>query len=270
MDFLTEIIADKRRRLAITEAEFPLAELRECAKEVRSRSTRNAFRQALGKASVNIIAEFKRASPSQGVIRAGAEAAQIAREYEANGAAAVSVLTEESRFQGSLDDLRAVCAAVKVPVLRKDFVVDEYQIYETAAAGADAVLLIVAALDDQTLGRLRRLAEDELGLDALVEVHSRKELRRALTCGGSFVGVNNRDLRTFAVSLEPSIELAQHFPSGLIAISESGLRSASELARLQAIGYRGFLIGENLMREDSPGEALRRLISETETQRAAL
>ncbi len=264
MDFLTEIIADKRRRLAITQAQFPLSELRERAEEVRSGSTRNAFRKALVNDSVNIIAEFKRASPSKGVIRAGADAAQIAREYEANGAAAVSVLTEESRFQGSLDDLRAVRAAVKVPVLRKDFVVDEYQIYETAGAGADAVLLIVAALDDQTLGRLRRVAEDELGLDALVEVHSRKELRRALACGAGFVGVNNRDLRAFTVSLDPSFELAQYFPSGLIAISESGLRSASELTRLQAVGYRGFLIGESLMRETSPGEALRQLILETE------
>lgn len=264
MDFLNEIIADKRRRLADAQAEFPLSELRERAKELRSRSTRNAFRKVLGSDSVNIIAEFKRASPSKGVIRAGADAAQIAREYEANGAAAISVLTEESRFHGSLNDLRTVRAAVKVPLLRKDFVVDEYQIYEAAAAGADAVLLIVAALDDQTLGRLRRLAEDELGLDALVEVHSRKELRRALTCGASFVGVNNRDLRTFTVSLEFSIELAQHFPSGLIAISESGFRQADELTRLQLLGYRGFLIGERLMRGDSPGETLRRLIRETE------
>ena len=263
-DFLTEIIADKTRRLAIAQAEFPLPELRERAQEVRSKCTPKAFRKALETDCVNIIAEFKRASPSKGVIRADADPAQIAREYEAGGAVAVSVLTEESRFHGSLDDLRAVRAAVKVPVLRKDFVVDAYQIYETAAAGADAVLLIVAAPNDQGLGRLRRVAENELGLDALVEVHSRKELRRALTCGASLVGVNNRDLRTFTVSLEPSIELAQYFPSCLIAVSESGLRSAREITRLQAMGYKGFLIGESLMREDSPGEALRRLVRETE------
>lgn len=269
MDFLAEIIAEKRRRLAISQAEFPLPKLHDRAKQVRREARPNAFRQALVSHKVNIIAEFKRASPSKGIIRHAPAAAEIAREYEANGAAAISVLTEESRFHGSLGDLRAVRDAVRVPVLRKDFIVDEYQIYETAAAGADAVLLIVAALDDQALGRLRRVAEDELGLDALVEVHSRKELRRALTCGASLVGVNNRDLRTFTVSLEASIELAQHLPSGAIAISESGLRNATDLARLHGMGYKGFLIGESLMSEESPGQALRRLIGEVETENAA-
>ena len=261
MDFLSDIVAEKRRHLAIEQAAVPLAELRDRARQLRDGSSPRMLREVLDNDRVNIVAEFKRASPSKGPIRPRAEAAQIAREYEANGAAAVSVLTEESRFQGSLDDLRAVRAAVRVPVLRKDFIFDEYQLYETAAAGADAVLLIVAGLDDQTLSRLRGMAEEELGLDALVEVHSAEELSRALACGATLIGVNNRDLRTFDVSLETSITLAPDLPPGGIAISESGLRSAVELKRLQAAGYKGFLIGESLMREDSPGEALRRLIN---------
>ena len=265
MNFLADIVAEKRNRLALTQAAFPLRELSERARQLREGARPHALRDALNNDKVNIVAEFKRASPSKGPIRPAAEAAQIAHEYEANGAAAVSVLTEEGRFQGSLDDLRAVRAAVSVPVLRKDFIFDEYQLYETAAAGADAVLLIVAALDDQALGSLRRLAENELGLDVLVEVHSGDELQRALACGATLIGVNNRDLRTFDVSIETSINMAQDLPAGVTAISESGLRSADELKRLHLAGYKGFLIGESLMREESPGEALRQLISKTET-----
>ena len=263
MDFLTEIIAQKRTRLAISREACPLAELRDRAAQFRLEATPHALRQALSNtARVSVIAEFKRASPSKGAIRAHADAAEIARDYEANGAVAISVLTEESQFLGSLDDLREVRAAVRVPVLRKDFIFDEYQLYETAAAGADAALLIVAALDEQTLTRLRGVAEEELGLDALVEVHTRDELRRAIACGASLIGVNNRDLRTFAVSLETSVELAKDLPADAIAISESGLRTGAVLTRLQAMGYKGFLIGESLMREELPGQALRRLIAE--------
>lgn len=264
MDFLTDIVVEKRKRLAITQAAFPLLELRDRAKQFRGGAESHVLRDALDNDKVNIIAEFKRASPSKGPIRPRAEASQIARDYEANGAAAISVLTEESRFQGSLDDLRSVRASVRVPVLRKDFVFDEYQLYETAAAGADAVLLIVAALDDQALSRLRGVAEEDLGLDALVEVHSGAELHLALACGATLIGVNNRDLRTFDVSIETSITVAQDLPAGVLAISESGLRSAAELTRLQALGYKGFLIGESFMREDSPGIALRRLLTEVE------
>jgi indole-3-glycerol phosphate synthase len=173
----------------------------------------------------------------------------------------MSVLTEEDYFGGSLDDLRAVKNTVELPVLRKDFVFDEYQVYESAAAGADAVLLIVAALDDETLSRLRRLAEDDLGMDALVEVHSSEEMKRAVASGATLIGVNNRDLRTFEVSLDTSFALAREAPPEALLVSESGLHTADDLERLFAAGYRGFLIGELLMRSGNPEQALRKLRS---------
>jgi indole-3-glycerol phosphate synthase len=211
---------------------------------------------------LNIIAEFKRASPSKGVIRAEAVPEQVALAYERGGAAAISVLTEEDRFQGSMEDLRAVRAAVRVPLLRKDFIFDEYQLYESAAAGADAILLIVAALDDERLARLRSLAEDELQMDALVEVHTKDEMRRAVEAGATLIGVNNRDLRSFNVSLDVSVELIRDAPAGVLLVAESGLRSSDDLRRLHALGYKGFLIGESLMRADAPSKALRKLIDE--------
>jgi indole-3-glycerol phosphate synthase len=170
---------------------------------------------------------------------------------------AVSVLTEEDYFGGSLDDLRAVRKTVSVPILRKDFVFDEYQVYESAAAGADAVLLIVAALDDEPLVRLRRITEDELGMDSVVEVHTAGEMTRAAACGAQAIGVNNRDLRTFTVSLETSVQLAPIAPTGSVLISESGIESADDIRRLRSVGYRAFLIGESLMRADDPESALR-------------
>jgi indole-3-glycerol phosphate synthase len=198
------------------------------------------------------------------VIRVDARPAQIALAYEAGGAAAISVLTEEDRFQGSLDDLRAVRAAVKIPVLRKDFIFDEYQLYESAAAGADALLLIVAALDDDTLVRLRHIAEDKLGLDALVEVHTKDEMRRAVDSGGTLVGVNNRDLRSFHISLDVSVQLSQDAPANIMLVAESGLRLREDLSRLRALGFRGFLIGETLMRAVEPETALRKLLDGSE------
>ncbi|HEY9282178.1 MAG TPA: indole-3-glycerol phosphate synthase TrpC, partial [Pyrinomonadaceae bacterium] len=179
--------------------------------------------------------------------------------YAEGGAAGVSVLTEEDGFRGSLEDLRAARGAVALPLLRKDFIFDEYQIYEAAEAGADAVLLIVAALDDAQLLRLRRLAEDGLRMDALVEVHTADELRRALGCGATLVGVNNRDLHTFKVSLEVSADLARLAPANVLLVSESGLKTRDDLLRLAALGYRGFLVGESLMRAGDPADALRRL-----------
>jgi indole-3-glycerol phosphate synthase len=169
----------------------------------------------------------------------------------------MSVLTEEDYFSGSLEDLRAAKSIIDLPVLRKDFIVDEYQVYESAAAGADAVLLIVAALDGDALLRLRRLAEDEIGMDALVEVHDRDEMQRAAACGAKLIGVNNRNLHTFDVSLETSLSLASAAPKDAVLISESGLKTASDLSRLRDAGYRGFLIGESLMRSDDPEAALR-------------
>jgi indole-3-glycerol phosphate synthase len=169
------------------------------------------------------------------------------------------VLTEEDYFAGSLEDLRAVRATVKLPVLRKDFVFDEYQVYESAAVGADAILLIVAALDDEALARLRKVAEDELQMDALVEVHTGDEMKRAAAAGATLIGVNNRDLRTFEVSLETSVSLARSAPADALLVSESGLHSSSDLQRLREAGYHGFLIGETLMRADDPAAALRNL-----------
>jgi len=166
------------------------------------------------------------------------------------------VLTEENYFAGALDDLLAVRAQVSVPILRKDFVVDEWQVYESAAAGADALLLIVAALDDDTLGRLLRLTEEDLGMDALVEVHTREEMDRAVAHGAKLIGVNNRDLRTFDVSTETSLQLARFAPAAAVLVSESGL-TPDEVPKLRAAGYSGFLIGETLMRSADPGQQLR-------------
>jgi len=241
MNVLSEIIAKKRERV----------------REAKTRVNPHAFRSALEKDGINIIAEFKRRSPSKGMIREGANPIDVARAYQAGGAVAMSVLTEEDYFAGSLDDLRQVKATVDLPVLRKDFIVDEYQVYESAAAGADAILLIVAALDDESLLQLRRLAEDELHMDALVEVHTSDEMRRAAACGAKLIGVNNRDLRTFEVSLETSLSLAREAPPKALLISESGLSNAADLQRLYDAGYRGFLIGETLMCAEDAKQALR-------------
>jgi indole-3-glycerol phosphate synthase len=266
MDFLTEIIGLKRERLrSIISDAKAVDELRRLAHERREGARAHALSAAIGDGlRVNVIAEIKRASPSKGTIRAEVEPHLIAQRYEAGGAAAISVLTEEDRFRGSLDDLRAVRRAVGLPLLRKDFIFDEFQLYESAAAGADALLLIVAALDDERLARLIHLTEEVLRMDALVEVHTRGELERARDAGATLIGVNNRDLRSFEVSLETSVELAEHAPPGLSLISESGLRTGEDLRRLRALGYKAFLIGETLMRAAQPDTALRELIEEAE------
>lgn len=260
MNVLLEIIAKKRERVAAAKEMVPTEKMRRLASEVRSKATPHAFIDALRSEDINIIAEFKRRSPSKGTIRADANLVEIVQSYERGGAAAISVLTEEDYFDGSLDDLRNVKATVSSPALRKDFVFEDYQVYESAAAGADAILLIVAALNDETLEHLRRLAEDELGMDALVEVHTSDELKRAAACGAKLIGVNNRDLRTFEVSLNTSLSLASQMPSESVAVSESGLHSSNDLQRLHEAGYHGFLIGETLMRADNPEEALRKLL----------
>lgn len=261
MDFLTEIMALKKARLEQSKRQRSAEALRAQAIDVRRNSRKHALRLALdNRERLNVIAEFKRASPSKGAIRAGAVPAPIALAYEAGGAAAISVLTEEDRFQGALDDLRAVRAAVKIPALRKDFIFDEYQIYESAEAGADALLLIVAALDDETLNHLRRVTEDELGMDALIEVHTEDEMRRAASAGARLIGINNRNLRTFEVSLDASTRLIQSAPPDALCISESGLSTGADLRRLHALGYAGFLIGETLMRSPQPDATLRALL----------
>ena len=256
MDILSEIIASKRLHLEAAKRVLPLEQLRATALEARADAKAHALRNALTGDHINIIAEFKRRSPSKGTIRENADAATIARSYESAGAAAISVLTEENYFTGSLDDLRAVREVVSIPILRKDFIFDEYQVYESAAAGADALLLIVAALDDETLARLLRLTEEELGMDALVEVHTKEEMERAIAHGAKLIGVNNRDLRTFKVSTETSVDLAQSASAGPVLVSESGL-TPTEVRKLRAVGYRGFLVGEALMRAEDPEGQLR-------------
>lgn len=253
MSILSEIIDRKRQRLELAKQTVRFD-------AIERRSNPHRLRQALLRDGINIIAEFKRRSPSKGLIRANADIKQIVSSYEAGGASAISVLTEEDYFSGSLDDLRTAKSTVDLPVLRKDFVFDDYQLYESAAAGADAVLLIVAALKDEDLSSLRRIAEGDLGLDALVEVHTREEMQRAIACGANLIGVNNRNLHTFDVSLDTSLSLAQDAPKDTVLISESGLRNATDLSRLRDAGYHGFLIGESLMRAEDPAAALRTLI----------
>ena len=262
MDFLTAIIEKKKARLQISQEGTTTATQRARAIDARLQRKPHALLEALVNGpSINIIAELKRASPSRGEINADFDLAERAQAYQRGGAIAISILTEEDYFQGSLDDLRVVRQTVPLPLLRKDFIVDEFQIYESAAAGADAVLLIVAALSDEALRNLRSIAEDELGMDALIEVHTAEELRRASDCGATLIGVNNRDLHTFEVSLETSAQLIQEAPRDVICISESGLRTAEDLHRLKESGYKGFLIGEALMRAEDPAVVLKELLS---------
>lgn len=259
VDLLAEIVETKRGRVMLAKEAVPKARLREEAIEIRRSAKHHALLEALNADNggrANIIAEFKRRSPSKGVIRENADAVAIARSYESAGAAAISVLTEEDFFGGSLDDLRAVREVVAIPILRKDFVVDDYQVYESAAAGADALLLIVAALDNEALAQLRRVTEDELGLDALVEVHTEKDLDRAIASGAKLIGVNNRNLRSFVVSTETSMQLAPLAPANAVLVSESGL-NAEEVSKLREVGYKGFLVGEALMRAENPEQQLR-------------
>ena len=208
---------------------------------------------------IAVIAELKKASPSKGLIRAEFDPAELARELEQAGAACLSVLTDEEFFQGSLENLRKASAAVSIPCLRKDFIVDEFQLLEARANSADAVLLIVAALEQGELVQLVRAARDQ-GLDVLCEVHDEEELRRAVDAGCDVVGVNTRDLRTFQVSLETAFRLAEKFPAGVVKVAESGIHSADDIAKLGAAGYDAFLVGESLMRSERPGEALRDLM----------
>lgn len=219
-----------------------------------------AFASALAaRGRFNVIAECKRRSPSKGVLCEDYDPAAIARQYQAGGAAAISVLTEPTFFDGALAHLTAVRAAVSLPLLRKDFTVDEYQLLEARAAGADAILLIVAALAQNELTTLQTRAWD-LGLAALVEVHDDDELSRAIDAGARIIGVNNRNLRTLAVDVDASYRLVARMPRDVIAVSESGLQSRDDLERLAAAGYRAFLIGERFMTDRAPAQAIEQLI----------
>jgi indole-3-glycerol phosphate synthase len=258
-DLLETIVAATRRVVALRTARESFADVAERADRTDPRP--GVFRAALaGAGRVNVIAECKRRSPSRGVLRAEYDPVAIARAYAEAGAAAISVLTEPTFFDGSLDHLRAVRDAVDIPILRKDFIVSEYQLVEARASGADAVLLIVAALSPQALRALKAQAQS-LGLDVLVEVHGSEELDVAIAAGAEIVGVNNRDLRTLEVDTGASDALIAQMPSGVIAISESGLKASSDVERLRAAGYHAFLIGERFMTAPDPGEALKALLA---------
>lgn len=258
-DLLATIVAATRKIVDVRAGREPLAQLERRAAAVAVWP--GAFRDALARANrVNVIAECKRRSPSRGVLKPDYDPAAIARSYEAAGAAALSVLTEPTFFDGSLDHLHAVRQTTRLPLLRKDFIIDAYQIYEARAAGADAVLLIASALAGRELAALHAKAT-ELGLDVLVEVHDAEELEPALASGATIVGVNNRNLRTLAVSADTSQQMIQRIPPGVVAVAESGLCSVDDLARLREAGYSAFLIGEHLMTSRDPGEALRTLIA---------
>lgn len=224
-----------------------------------SRPAPRGFRSTLARPGRRIIAEFKRRSPSGGVLRTDRGPGETAAIYERAGAAALSVLTEPEFFAGSMADLAEARAACSLPVLRKDFIVAEEQIEEASAAGADAILLIAAAVDQATLVRLREAARHK-GLDVLVEVHDAAELERALHAGADLVGVNNRDLRSMEVRIETSLELGPRIPPGVVAVAESGIKSATDVQHLAEAGFHAFLIGETLMRAEDPATALAQLL----------
>ena len=255
-DILARIVETKRAELQ--RAAVPLAEWDQRAKEQMPH--RRDFCAALKARVPAIIAEIKKASPSKGAIAPEISPAQVAREYEQGGAAALSVLTDQKFFQGSLEDLAQARQATHLPVLRKDFILDEIQIAEAAASGADAVLLIAAALSPERLRRLRQYAE-QFRMAALVEVHDENELEAALASGATLVGVNNRDLRTFEVTLETSLRLAPRMPADVLKVSESGIESAEGIRRLRDAGFDAFLIGERLVRSPDRAAALKALLS---------
>jgi indole-3-glycerol phosphate synthase len=263
MNVLMEIVADTRTAVTRRAAAVPLPALIEAGEQRRAGpdATRD-FRGALAAPGISVIAEHKRSSPSAGVIRSGVELGDVVGAYERAGARALSVLTEGVHFGGALEDLAAARAASSLPILRKDFIVEEYQVYEALAGGADAILLIVAALDTGTLIRLHSLAT-QLGLATLVEVHSRVELDAAHEIGAELVGINNRDLTTLQVDVERTYELLPEVRDGALVVAESGFREQAQLARLQDAGVDAVLVGEALMRAPDIEAATRQLLGST-------
>jgi len=258
--YLAEILAHHRELVAARKATADLAALERAAAAHTPRGFAKALRAKAASEGIGVIAELKKASPSKGLIRADFHPAALAKELEAAGAAVLSVLTDEKFFQGSLENLRLASAAVKIPCLRKDFMVDEFQVLEARANHADAILLIVAALTDSELLTLREAAS-RYGLDTLCEVHDAEELERAKALGCECIGVNSRDLRTFEVSMDRMCELGQHIPADVVRVAESGIRTRADVDRLIASGYEAFLIGESLMRRERPGEGLKELLA---------
>ena len=260
MTVLADIVAATRRRVVECRSKADLRELEKRASAHVPRGFRKALESA-SRAGIAIIAELKKASPSRGLIRSDFDPETLARELEQAGAAALSVLTDEEFFQGSLANLRTASASTRLPCLRKDFIIDEFQLLEARANCADAVLLVMAALEQKELESLAAKAAD-YRLDVLCEVHDARELQRARDAGCKIIGVNNRDLKTFKVDLATALRLAEQMPGDTLAVAESGIESGADIVRLRAAGYGVFLIGETLMKAAVPGEALRALLAE--------
>ncbi|WP_434309022.1 indole-3-glycerol phosphate synthase TrpC [Hominifimenecus sp. rT4P-3] len=258
MNILATIAEKTKERVAAEKKVVSLAELRNCAEQAAFKGTPFRLEQALSAPGLNFICEIKKASPSKGVIAPDFPYLKIAEEYQLAGAAAISCLTEPFWFQGSDSYLKEIVETVEIPVLRKDFTVDEYMIYQAKALGASAILLICAILDDGQLSSYQQLAK-ELGLSALVETHDEEEVERALKAGAAIVGVNNRNLKTFEVDLSTSFRLRNLVPSEVLFVSESGIRTSEEIARLRQAGVNGVLIGETLMRQTDKKAALSQL-----------
>ncbi|MGA3317602.1 MAG: indole-3-glycerol phosphate synthase TrpC [Candidatus Korobacteraceae bacterium] len=257
---LEEIVAATRERVAAAKASANLRVVSQAAQQHRPRGFREGLRRA-AESGIAVIAELKKASPSKGLIRADFPVAELAQELEDAGAAALSVLTNERFFQGSLENLEIASQTTRLPCLRKDFILDEFQLLEARAHRADALLLIVAALTQTELANLHRRAS-ELQLDVLCEVHDGVELQRALDAGCDTIGVNNRDLHTFRVDLNISLQLAKLMPPGVVKVAESGIETGDDIARLRDAGFNAFLIGESLMRAPRPGNALQALLAQ--------
>ncbi|TET52744.1 MAG: indole-3-glycerol phosphate synthase TrpC [Anaerolineales bacterium] len=253
---LDEIVAWKREEVARAKSERPLELVREQAAQA---SPVRDFEAAMRARGVSLVAEVKRASPSKGLLRPDLDPASLAREYESSGASAISVLTDERFFQGHLDHLRDVRQSAELPVLRKDFLLESYQVFEARAAGADAVLLITAALEQGELEDMLRIATD-LGMAALVEAHDEREMERALSAGPRIIGVNNRDLRTFVVDLATTERLRSMVPEDVLLIAESGIRTRADVERMVAVGVDAVLVGEALLRSADVGAKVRELV----------
>jgi indole-3-glycerol phosphate synthase len=259
---LQRIVSVKADEVAAAKRERPLARLATEARDASApRDFAGALRQKIAAGGSGVIAEIKKASPSKGLLRANFDPAAIARTYETHGAACLSVLTDVQFFQGRLDDLRAARGACGLPVLRKDFMIDAYQVYEARAAGADCILLIAAALESDAMQALEDTAS-ELGLAVLVEVHDASELERALRLRTPLIGINNRDLRTFETRLETTINLLKDIPGDRIVVTESGILSPADVARMREASVDCFLVGEAFMRAHDPGAELERLFGE--------
>ncbi len=258
-DILQRIVAVKRSEVAACKRERPFIAARRAAERAvladPPRGFERSMRERIAQGAAAVIAEIKQASPSRGVLREPFDPPSIAASYQRHGAACLSVLTDEGFFRGALSDLRSARSACALPALRKDFIVDAYQVYEARSNGADAILLIVAVLDDARLAEFAGIAH-ELGMDVLVEVHAADELERALTLDSALVGINNRNLRSFDVSLDTTLSLLPLVPSDRLVVTESGIGSRDDVARMREAGVRAFLVGEAFMRADDPGEAL--------------